>query len=99
MTVYSVEGVFAASQKIPLTRATFLAYILPPAVCLYFMGVLVQLKGTRFYRLAFLPALVWLCWRGMFVDMSGGDPKQGQMNTGLIVSGSGPVLHVIDTFI
>ena len=96
MTAHSVEGVFSASQKIALTRATFLAYILPPAVCLYFMGVLVQLKGTRFYRLAFLPVVVWFSWRGIFVDMSGGDPRQVHMNTVVIVSGPDPVLHAID---
>ena len=93
MTAHSVEGVFAVSQKIALTRTTFLAYIVPPVVCLYFMGVLVQLKGTHFYRLAFLPVIVWLAWRGTFVDMSGGDPKQAQMNTMLIVSDPSPVSH------
>ena len=96
MTVPSVEGVFAASQKIALTRATFFAYILPPEVCFYCMGVLVQLEGTRFYRLAFLPAFVWLAWRSIFVDMSGGNPRQGHMNTVFIVSDPGPVLHTID---
>jgi hypothetical protein len=96
MTVHSVEGVFAVSQKIALTRATFLAYIVPPAVCLYFMGVLVQLKGTYFYRLAFFPVVVWLAWRGIFVDMSGGDPRQAGMNNSLIVSDSGSVLRAID---
>ena len=60
------------------------------------MGVLVQLNGTRFYRLAFLPLIVWLSWRGIFVDMSGGDPRQVHMNTVLIVSDPGPVLHAID---
>lgn len=55
-------------------------------MCLYFMGVLVQLKGTRFYRLALLPVVVWFAWRGAFVDMSGGDPKQAQLNTALMVS-------------
>ncbi|KAF8553846.1 hypothetical protein OG21DRAFT_1509617 [Imleria badia] len=59
----SVDDVFGASQKIGLTRTTFLVYILPPLVCLYVMGVLVQLKGTRFYRLALLPVLVWFSWR------------------------------------
>ena len=93
MTAHSVEGVFAASQKIALTRATFFAYILPPAVCLYVMGVLVQLKGTRFYRLALFPAVVWLAWRGTFVDMSGGDPRQAGMNNMLIVSDPDPVLR------
>jgi hypothetical protein len=96
MTPRSVEDVFAASQKIPLTKTTFLAYIVPPEVCLYFMGVLVQLKGTRLYRLAFLPALVWFAWRGIFVDMSGGDPRQTHMNIVFIVSDPGPVLHAID---
>ena len=96
MTAHSVASMFSASQKIGLTRATFLAYILPPAACLYFMGVLVQLKGTRFYRLAFLPALLWLAWRGIFVDMSGGDPRQVGMDNMLIVSDSGPVLHAAD---
>ncbi|KAI9573465.1 hypothetical protein HD554DRAFT_2183606 [Boletus coccyginus] len=76
---------FALSQKIALTRATFLAYILPPEVCLYLMGVLVQLKGTRFYRLALLPVLLWFSWRGIFVDMSGGDPRQALTNTALIL--------------
>ena len=60
------------------------------------MGVLVQLNGTRFYRLAFLPVVVWFAWRGIFVDMSGGDPRQVYMNTVLIVSDPGPVLYVID---
>jgi hypothetical protein len=96
MAAQSDEGVFAASQKIALTKTTFLAYIVPPVVCLYFMGVLVQLKGTRFYRLAFLPALVWLAWRGIFVDMSGGDPRQADVNNVLIVSDPGLVLHAID---
>jgi len=73
------------SQKIAITRATFLAYILPPAACLYFMGVLVQLEGTRFYRLAFLPVVAWFAWRGIFVDMSGGDPRQAGMNNTLIM--------------
>lgn len=50
------------------------------------MGVLVQLDGTRFYRLAFLPVIVWLSWRGVSIDMSGGDPKQAQINTVLMVS-------------
>ena len=87
---------FAASQKIALTRATFLAYIVPLAVCLYFMGVLVQLRGTRFYRLALLPALLWFAWRSIFIDMSGGDPRQAGMNNTFIVSDPGPVLHAID---
>ena len=63
---------------------------------LYFMGVLVQLNGMRFYRLAFLPALVWFAWRGTFIDMSGGDPKQAGMNNMLVVSDPGPVLHATD---
>ena len=96
MTAHSVEGVFAASQKIALTRATFLAYILPPEVCLYVMGVLIQLQGTRFYRLAFLPVVVWFAWRGIFVDMSGCNPRLAEMNTVLIVSDPGLVLHAID---
>ena len=96
MPVQSVEGIFGTSHKIALTGTTFLTYVLPPLVCLYFMGVLVQLKGTRFYRLALLPIVGWLAWRGSFVDMSGGDRKHGQMNTGIIVSASGPMLHVID---
>ena len=96
MAADSVGGVFAVSQTIALTRASFLAYILPPAVCLYFMGVLVQLKGTRFYRLALLPALVWFAWRSIFIDMSGGDPRQAGMNNTFIVSDPGPVLHAID---
>ena len=86
----------AELQKIALTRASFLAYIVPPAMSLYFMGVLVQPKGTRFYRLAFLPALVWFAWRGTVIDMSGGDPRQAGMNNMLIVSDPGPVLHAID---
>ena len=96
MTAHSVEGVFAPSQKVALTRTTFLAYILPLAMCLYLMGVLVQLKGTRLYRIAFLPAVVWFAWRGIFVDMSGGDPRQAQMNNLFIVSDPGPVLRAID---
>jgi len=44
------------------------------------MGVLVQLEGTRFYRLALLPIVLWLAWRGAFVDLSGGDPKKSQIN-------------------
>ena len=99
MTADSAEDVFVASQKIALTKTTFLAYIVPPEVCLYFMGVLVQLKGTRFYRLAFLPALVWFAWRGIFLDMSGGDPRQAHMNTVFIVSDPGSVLHAIDVII
>lgn len=91
-----MDDVFAMSQKVPLTTANFVARILPPIVCLYVMGVLVQLKGTRFYRFALLPVLVWFAWRGMFVDMSGGDPKGVQSNTALIVSGPGLVLHAID---
>ncbi|KAF8438370.1 hypothetical protein L210DRAFT_3646664 [Boletus edulis BED1] len=83
-TLASDQGIFGASQKIGLTTATFIGYIVPPLMCQYFMGVLVQLEGTRFYRFALLPVLVWFAWRGMFVDMSGGDPKQGQMNVGLI---------------
>ncbi|KAI9573448.1 hypothetical protein HD554DRAFT_2035262 [Boletus coccyginus] len=73
------------SRKSALTTPTFLARILPPEVCLYLMGVLVQLKGTRFYRLALLPVLVWFSWRGIFVDMSGGDPRDAAMNTMLIL--------------
>jgi hypothetical protein len=96
MTARSIEGVFAVSKKIALTKTTFLAYIVPPAVCLYFMGVLVQIKGTHFYRLAFLPVIVWLAWRGIFVDMSGGDPRQADMNNSHIVSDPGPVLRGID---
>ena len=96
MPTHSVEGIFGMSQKIALTGTTFLTYVLPPPLCLYFMGVLVQLKGTRFYRLALLPVVGWLAWRGSFVDMSGGDRKQAQMNSALIVSASGPLLHVID---
>lgn len=96
MTARSVEDVFALSQKMALTRATFLLYILPPEVCLYLMGVLVQLKGTRFYRLALLPVLVWFSWRGIFVEMSGGDPRDASMNTILIVSDPDPVFHAID---
>lgn len=87
MTSQTVQDmVFATSQKIAFTKASFLAYILPPFVCQYLMGVLVQLEGTRFYRLALLPIIVWLSWRGLFIDMSGGDPKQAQMNTVLVVS-------------
>ena len=96
MPAQSVEGIFGTSHKIALTGATFLAYILPPLVCLYFMGVLVQLKGTRFYRLALLPVVGWFAWRGSFVDMSRGDRKQGQINSALIVSVTSPMLQVID---
>ena len=96
MPAHSVEGIFGMSQKIALTRTTFLVHVLPPLICLYFMGVLVQLKGTRFYRLAFLPVVVWFAWHGSFVDMSGGDRKQGQVNSALIVSVPGPMLHVIN---
>ncbi|KAH0833888.1 membrane bound O-acyl transferase family-domain-containing protein [Lanmaoa asiatica] len=79
-----LEGVFATSRKIGLTGFTFPAYILPPFACQYLIGVLVQLEGTRFYRLALLPVLVWFAWRAAFIDMSGGDPKQAQANTVLI---------------
>jgi len=96
MTAQSVEGVFAMSRKIALTRATFLVYILPPLACLYLMGVLVQLKRTQFYRVALLPVLVWFAWRGIFVDMSGGDPRQAQMNTVPIASEPGSVLRVTE---
>ena len=60
------------------------------------MGVLVQLKGTRFYRLALLPVLLWFTWHGIFVDMSGGNPKEAQMNNVLIVSDPGPAWYVIN---
>jgi len=60
-------------------------HILPPAVCLYFMGVLVQLEGTRLYRLAFLPVVVWFAWRGMFVDMSGGNPRQAGVDSTFVM--------------
>ncbi|KAF8124321.1 hypothetical protein EV363DRAFT_1354174 [Boletus edulis] len=80
----SVKGLFGSSQNIGLTAATLLSYIVPPLVCLYFMGVLVQFEGTRFYRFALLPVLVWFAWRGILVDTSGGDSKLGQMNTVLI---------------
>lgn len=86
LAAHSTEDMFAMSQKISLTKATFFAYILPPVAILYLMGVLVQLKETRFYRLALLPVIAWFSWRGVFVDMSGGDPKLAQMNTILIVS-------------
>ena len=58
------------------------------------MGVLVQLEGTRFYRLAFLPITVWLAWRATFVDMSGGDWTQVQTNSILIVCMTRSVLHL-----
>ena len=65
-------------------------------MCLYFMGVLVQLKGTQFYRLAFLPAVVWFSWRGIFVDVSGGDPRLVRINNLFIVSNPVPVLHATE---
>ena len=99
MTAHSGDDVFGASRKMVLTSTTFLVYILPPIVCLYIIGVLVQLRGTQFYRLALLPILVWFSWRGIFVDMSGGDPKQGQMNAVLIVSHPSPVWHAINVAI
>ncbi|KAG8215148.1 hypothetical protein J3R82DRAFT_8639 [Butyriboletus roseoflavus] len=80
----SVEGGFAVPREIGLTSATFLAYILPPLVCQYLMGVLVQLNRTRFYRLALLPVTVWLAWRATLVDMSGGHPAKVQTNSMLI---------------
>jgi hypothetical protein len=81
------------SQTIGLTKATFLAYILPPFVCQYLLGVLVQLEGTRSYRLALLPVTFCLAWRATFVDMSGGDPIKNQMNTMLVVSATRAMLH------
>lgn len=80
-----LEDMFSMSHKIGLTKATFFAYIVPPFVCQYLMGMLVQFEGTRFYRLALLPLTVWLAWRATFVDMSGGDSAQIQTNSILIV--------------
>lgn len=57
------------------------------------MGVLVQLDGTRFYRLALLPVTVWLAWRATLVDMSGGDPMKVQSNSMLIVSVTRSMFH------
>ena len=88
-----VEGAFAMSQTIGLTKATFLTYILPPFICQYLMGVLVQLEGTRTYRVAFLPVTACIAWRATFVDMSAGDPTKAQMNAMLIVSLTLSVLH------
>ena len=88
-----VEGVFAMSQTVCLTKATFLVYILPPFACQYLMGVLVQLEGTRTYRIALLPVAVSLAWRATFVDMSGGDPTKAPMDFTLIVSSTCSVLH------
>ena len=59
------------------------------------MGVLVQLEGTRTYRMALLPVTVYLAWRATFVDMSGGDPTRAQMNITLVVSVTLSVLHAI----
>ena len=81
------------SQTIALTKATFLAYILPPFVCQYLLGVLVQLEETRFYRLALLPVTLCFAWRATFVDMSGGDATKTQMNTQLVVSVTRSMLH------
>ena len=79
-----------------LTKTTFLAYIVPPFVCQYLMGVLMQLEGTHFYRLALLPIAVWLAWRATCVDMSGGDASQVQANSILIVRSARFVLHPVD---
>ncbi|KAF8553845.1 hypothetical protein OG21DRAFT_1441204 [Imleria badia] len=79
-----VQDVLAMSQTIDLTRTTFFAYIFPPFVCQYLMGVLVQLEGTRAYRLAFFPVLLCFAWRATLVDMSGGDPTKVQANTMLV---------------
>lgn len=81
-----VEDLFAMSHTVALTKATFLAYILPPFVCQYLMGVLVQLEGTHTYRLALLPITLCLAWRATFVDVSGGDPARTQSNSMLVVS-------------
>lgn len=81
-----VQDLLAMSQSISPTKTTFLAYILPPFACHYLMGVLVQLKGTRSYRLALMPVLVWFAWRATFVDMSRGDPTKTQANSMLAVS-------------
>ncbi|KAG9308682.1 hypothetical protein JVU11DRAFT_11639 [Chiua virens] len=83
-SLQAVADMFAVSHKIGLTKATFLAYIIPPFVCQYSMGVLVQLEGTRYYRLALLPVMVWFAWRATFVDLSGGDITQAQQNAQLI---------------
>ncbi|KAF8124324.1 hypothetical protein EV363DRAFT_1354184, partial [Boletus edulis] len=79
-----VKDVLAMSHTVGLTMATFLAYMLPPFVCQYLMGVLVQLEGTRFYRLALLPLTLYFAWRATFVDLSGGDPALAQKNTQLV---------------
>lgn len=89
-----VEVVFATSQTNDLIT-TSLAHILPPLVCQYSMGVLVQLDGTRTYRMALLPVTVYLAWRATFVDMSGGDPTRAHMNVTLIVSITRSILHAI----
>ncbi|KAI9463910.1 hypothetical protein HD554DRAFT_2222504 [Boletus coccyginus] len=79
----SVLEVFAMSQTIDLIT-TFLAYILPPLMCQYLIGVLVQLEGTRTYRMALLPVTMCLAWRATFMDMSGGGETKAQMNTTLV---------------
>ncbi|KAF9228192.1 hypothetical protein BS17DRAFT_763737 [Gyrodon lividus] len=64
---------------------SFLTYVLPVFACQYSMGVLVQLRGTRVYRAALLPILLWSAWRASTsVDPSGGDPMQAQLNAVLI---------------
>ncbi|KIK92202.1 hypothetical protein PAXRUDRAFT_830176 [Paxillus rubicundulus Ve08.2h10] len=45
------------------------------------MGVLVQLRGTRVYRVALLPILLWLAWQASAsINLAGGDRKQAQLN-------------------
>jgi hypothetical protein len=50
------------------------------------MGVLIQLEGTRSYRLALLPVTLYLAGRAAFVDMSGGDPTNAQMDSMLVMT-------------
>ena len=66
--VWAAIGV--PTTKVPIDIATFISYVLPPALLYFVMAVLAITPHTRTLRMALWPIIAWLALRATFsVDL------------------------------
>ncbi|KAI6014169.1 hypothetical protein EDC04DRAFT_673610 [Pisolithus marmoratus] len=69
------------TDKICPTGKDIVVHVLPIFAVQYVMGVLVQLRNTALLRIALLPIIPWLAWRGFSLfDFSCGNHEKAQAN-------------------
>ncbi|KAL4073182.1 hypothetical protein V8B97DRAFT_1869353, partial [Scleroderma yunnanense] len=71
-------------QRVAASWYNLATIFLPILLGYYVMAVLVQLPGTKLYRQALLPAVLWLTTTaGMALDFSSNRPEYAHLNQGL----------------